>query len=343
MDPVPLAGFVHLDDYSQPIRTEVAHPALVTPRSETATISEAIALPEWERWPPTRIPFLAWGVYSVFAVHCQWLVDHVPTEYLQQYWDRAPHRIPALGHLHFLYDERGLHDQGGADGVGRVDLPPDLCICDCPLTPTPPGEITDAGTLRLVSRCIQDVFQWTVTTIPELEGRLPGVRNTNPEAWARAVIACCHCTAAGANQLASGLRDAALQDNRWLQETVEASGVTADLDGILLQCAYLWTAGDHWCPEAAIGLWLAISGLGGPLTEWIPAGTPVCVSADAIGPIWEATVAACALFADTTLARSVSVGTTMGAHSAWCICPSGAAEGSLLWTDSVGHFCLYGE
>ena len=85
--------------------------------------------------------------------------------------------IPAMGHLHFLFDEGRRHgDYGGGRGGGSsslnmiVQLASDLCLCDCPLTPTTTTPTTQGGNkenhvLNLLSLCIQHAFHWMHTVI----------------------------------------------------------------------------------------------------------------------------------------------------------------------------------
>ena len=276
MDPVPMAGFVHLDDYTGEVRTTVARPALEPPRRGVQLVN--VAMPEWERWPPARVPLSYWGVRSVLAQHCAWLLVNLPMEYVKRYRELTGDRLPAVGHLHFLYDNRGYHQSLGSCGapdigrIGPVDLPPDLCLCDCPVNE---AEGDHNSVLTLVSRCITEAFVWTQVTTDQLQSRLPGVSASEPERWGRAVIGCCHLSGHATEGMASGLRDPSSHPE-WLPAVMECLGVAADIDAVILQCAYLWSpSGEGWVPEAAVALWLACSAGSGPVSAWVPQGTRV--------------------------------------------------------------------
>lgn len=136
---------MHLDDYVSVIETTVARPIVVTTQPPEEILSSPAPLSAAERWPPKRVPLTFWGVKqrpplmmmipgtgSIFALHCQWLIEHLPVGYalasafpprtalpgtVQDYWQRHHGSLPALGHLHVLYDHQGLHASCGGRSI----------------------------------------------------------------------------------------------------------------------------------------------------------------------------------------------------------------------------------
>jgi hypothetical protein len=150
-----MAGrFVHLDDYTSTIETTVARPVLLSAPDEQRL--RADTAPTVERWPPLRAPLSFWGSASVLANHCAWLAESVPAEYLRSYW-ALYQRIPAVGHLHILYDNQGLHGWGDVFGEGAVDLVSELCVCDCPMLAA--ASASEGAVVNLVSRCLRSRTQ----------------------------------------------------------------------------------------------------------------------------------------------------------------------------------------
>lgn len=171
------AEYVHLDMYDRPVATRVCQPRHVVapcPR-------EVPASPEGhERWPPAGdIQAL---YHSRFDRECAWLSTlAAPRAYAAAYWERHG-ALPALGHLHLLYN-RDCHP--GQTGLGLVQsltqaenvaLPACLCICDCPLTPAnndqpPPAT---AGCLDLLLLLVTDALP-ALRGDPVVVGWLPFV------------------------------------------------------------------------------------------------------------------------------------------------------------------------
>ena len=163
--------FVHLDDYQSPILSDIARPVLLQPHKLG---SIAMATVTTERWPPVSIPFESWACESKFAEHCAWMCTNVPSQYILDYWNQCK-RLPALAHLHFLYNpppECVASSNGSEQEVAQVDLPSDLCICDCALPQTMMPPLTPyngvSPTLQLLCHCAQVAFRWVLFSAAEV-------------------------------------------------------------------------------------------------------------------------------------------------------------------------------
>ena len=170
-----LSRFVHLDDYQSPIQTDIARPTLLLSHQPG---SSRVGSPAVECWPPLTVPWDYWARISTFAEHCEWMCNNIPTEYVITYWMKS-HRLPALGHLHILYhppDECAASGEVLCKRASRVDLPPDLCICDCVLPPTlmPPvcSSSETPPVVKLLSLCVRLAFHWVLFSATEVLARM---------------------------------------------------------------------------------------------------------------------------------------------------------------------------
>lgn len=178
------AAFEHLDDYRTPVRTVIAAPVLLAaPSSGAGGAGGAAAAweaadahhrhvpqcPDLRRWPPRDAP---WLVGCALDAHCDWLVRAVPgavAAYARRFAALHAGALPALGHLHFLYNAAvppsggrapWRHEDDPEPGAEDADvcLPSDLCVCDCPCTPAAEGAAAPEGgvegSVRLMAWCL---------------------------------------------------------------------------------------------------------------------------------------------------------------------------------------------
>ena len=267
--------FNHIDDYASVIQTRIARPALIDAPEVVAWKPDGLLLPaDAERWPPERAPLGFWGSASVLAQHCAWLRVHVPGAYLRSYWE-AHRAAPGIGHLHLLYDNAGYHHHHGACDIhsaGIVDLPADLCICDCPMLGA--AESHPDAVPRLLSRCITEVFRWHgAFALADVRGRLPASHGLDRARELLVVVACCHWLADDCGPLEGAVRDAQ-RHAQWVPALLEAvggarfrfgtnrsppSGVATEFDGLLLQVAFLLSPACPLSPPALVPKFAAMS------------------------------------------------------------------------------------
>ena len=128
-----------------------------------------------------------------------------------------------------------------------MDLATEFCLCDCPMLLAPQPHEHPEAVLRLVSRCITEAFRWSGTLpVPEVLRRLSppsaaiGGREEEEEARHRSmmVAACCHCPRNRAAELEAAVRDPS-RHSVWVPPLLEIVGVALDIDGLLLQVAFL--------------------------------------------------------------------------------------------------------
>lgn len=132
-----------LDDFRSPVDTRVAEPIVdQQPQGAITWIDDGSEEREQnERWPDASIPFDVWSSRSVMAFHCSWMLTQESImHYVVAYWNKL-NRLPALGHLHFVYnnpfsptsDYVWMHTQSSpmADEAHDILAPADLCVCDC--------------------------------------------------------------------------------------------------------------------------------------------------------------------------------------------------------------------
>ena len=269
--------FVHLDDYQSPIITEIARPLLMTQRKDGV---KSLTLPQIERWPPVSVPLSNWGGASRFGEHCLWMCTHVPIPYITKYWALC-HRLPALGHLHFLYNHAGVCSSSIRvlqQDVALVDLPADLCVCDCVLAEdeTVPFLSTSTATvekelpvLSLLSHCIQVSFHWVLFSATDVTRRLDAVS----EEMVRVMIfihccADCDLPVGMQEEYSSRMRDPTCH-MPFLVSIVESHGVNRDIDPFVLQAAFLLTTQPCTLDPVVVVLWKAIITQTGPLARFI--------------------------------------------------------------------------
>lgn len=94
-------NFIHLDDYRSTIQTMVAEPTLLEAHRQTVPMN--LSIPDDladHRWPPKALSLPFWMSQSRFARHCEWLLDHLPAEYVRRYWRQCQSG-------HFVFNQIG--------------------------------------------------------------------------------------------------------------------------------------------------------------------------------------------------------------------------------------------
>lgn len=242
------AAFEQLDDYETPVHTRVSRPRRVEAPRPPPAHRLPLAPETMEPWPfhtegpgglqPHPHPY--WT--SRFAEECDWLRT-LPqaTTYAAAYWERNG-CLPALGHLHFLYDRHGYH--GGASGAEptvecSVELVSELCVCDCAITPGGGGCAADGlGVQRLIAHLAATVCTWQTaldrTAVEE------AVRDAPEELRRRVLRACCEGQAQGDLRLLDHPNGAPI--GPWVTRVARTVGTNLDIHPLLLQTAALMDA-----------------------------------------------------------------------------------------------------
>lgn len=176
-----------LDDFRTPIDSRIAQPILDTVQIKPDkvpfldnTYNDDDSIGQEERWPEKAIPFHIWACSSLLAFHCSWMLSQESVlRYATAYWCKL-RCLPALGHLHFVYNNPfGVLPKGHttapwihftpqttdsftsmiSDEAHEVFAPAALCVCDCAFM-----TMTEAE-LPKTNGCVDLLRQMLVVTI----------------------------------------------------------------------------------------------------------------------------------------------------------------------------------
>lgn len=240
-------AFQHLDDYQGPVGTAIARPRLVHAPRPPTHFDPSCRETGVEPWPTADAD--GWVAYqtSRFADECAWMATQPAVlAYATDYWaDRG--RLPALGHLHLLYN-RGCHAPVSPPDVPQhVDVCSDWCVCECAVTPsstTPGGGAPPvSGVVMLWAELVAQVAEWRLDLDPaDVEVAARVATTTDPSAMALVGDLRAHCCggapgATDAERTVRWFRDRSRMVATWVPDVARCCGTNLDAHPWLLQVA----------------------------------------------------------------------------------------------------------